>query len=80
MKTYGCFVIFHYGISGRFFNALKSKYSNDKLCIKVEGKITNAFLANQGVRQGCPLRPLLFNISWLIFPAGENKAITIKTN
>ena len=65
-----------YGISGRFFNALKSLYSNDKSCIKIEGKISNAFLINQGVRQGCPLSPLLFNIflaDLSIKLDGENK-------
>ena len=65
-----------YGIAGRFFNALKSLYSDDKSCIKIEGKISNAFLINQGVRQGCPLSPLLFNIflaDLSIKLDGENK-------
>ena len=37
-------------------------YSNDNCCVKVGSKITEEFEANQGVKQGCILSPLLFNI------------------
>ena len=37
-------------------------YNNDNCCIRVGDKITNAFMINQGVKQGCVLSPLLFNI------------------
>ena len=37
-------------------------YTEDKLCIKVNNRVTNTFIANQGVKQGCILSPLLFNI------------------
>ena len=37
-------------------------YSNDKACIKIDDKITETFEINQGIRQGCVLSPLLFNI------------------
>ena len=40
-----------YGVSGKFFNRLK----------KVGNTITGTFQANQGVKQGCILSPLLFN-------------------
>ena len=37
-------------------------YSNDNCCVKVGNKVTESFVANQGVKQGCILSPLLFNI------------------
>ena len=51
-----------YGIKGKFFNNIKTMYTNDNCCVKVGNKLTESFLANQGVKQGCILSPLLFNI------------------
>ena len=50
------------GIRGKVFNIIRSIYSNDKAYLKMDGKVTEAFPINQGVRQGCVLSPLLFNI------------------
>ena len=51
-----------YGIKGRFFNIIKNIYTKDKACVKIENKCTEVFEINQGVRQGCVMSPLLFNI------------------
>ena len=50
------------GIKGKFFNNIKTLYQNDICRVKLEDGLTNPFLANQGVKQGCILSPLLFNI------------------
>ena len=50
-------------IKGDFFNTIKNIYSNDKACIKInKEEVTDTFDTNQGVKQGCVLSPLLFNI------------------
>ena len=51
-----------FGINGNFFNIIRNIYTNDKACVKVKGKCSNSFCVNIGVRQGCILSPLLFNI------------------
>ena len=50
------------GISGKFFNSLKTLYQNNNCTVKLNNGVTNVFVANQGVKQGCILNPVLFNI------------------
>ena len=50
------------GIKGKVFNIIRGIYTNDKAYMKIDGKVTKSFPINQGVRQGCVLSPLLFNI------------------
>ena len=61
--------LLQYGISGNFFNIIKDMYTNDKACIKIGNKMTETFSINQGVRQGCIISPLLFNIFLADLPA-----------
>ena len=55
-------VLQRYGIDGNFLNALKSIYSNVFSAVKCNGKITEFFECPVGLKQGCILSPLLFNI------------------
>ena len=50
------------GISGNFFNKLKNIYTNDHCKVKIDNKPSETFKTNKGVKQGCILSPLLFNI------------------
>ena len=51
-----------YGITGKFFNILRNIYTSDKACVKLENVRSDFFNLSLGVRQGCILSPLLFNI------------------
>lgn len=63
----------NYGIKGKFYKTLQNMYLNDKGCIKIGGELTEDFEINQGVKQGCILSPLLFNIFLSDLPKVLNK-------
>lgn len=50
------------GIGGKIFNVITNMYRKAKSCIRVNGKFSNTFPCNTGVRQGDNLSPLLFAI------------------
>ena len=50
------------GITGKFYNIIKFIYEGDQICLKINDSITPAIRTMMGVRQGCVLSPLLFNI------------------
>ena len=50
------------GIGGCFYDLIKDLYSNNRCAVKVSGHRTPFFSYNRGVRQGCVLSPLLFNL------------------
>ena len=54
--------LINFGIKGKFFNILRNIYTSDKACIKLNNSRSDPFDLNLGVRQGCILSPLLFNI------------------
>lgn len=50
------------GVTGKFYDLIKFIYEGDQLCIKINSAITSSIKTMMGVRQGCVLSPLLFNI------------------
>jgi hypothetical protein len=51
------------GVDGKFLKCLQSMYAKDTVCINhpTEG-LSSSFRCHQGVKQGCPLSPLLFGL------------------
>ena len=50
------------GITGGFYNIVKSMYDNTQYKMKLPTGISDGFLSSCGVKQGCNLSPTLFNI------------------
>ena len=51
-------------IEGIYHNIIKSIYNKPTANIILKGEKLKAFPLKSGTRQGCPLSPLLFNISF----------------
>ena len=50
------------GIEGTYLNLIKATYDNPTASITLNGGKLKAFPLKSGIRQGCLLSPLLFNI------------------
>lgn len=50
------------GITSKYLNLLNSIYSDVQYSVKLSTGITESFASNVGVKQGCILSPLLFNL------------------
>ena len=50
------------GIEGSYLNIVKAIYEKPTANIILNGENLKAFPLRSGIRQGCPLSPLLFNI------------------
>ena len=50
------------GIEGAYLNIIKAIYDQPTANIILNGEKLKAFPLKSGIRQGCPLSPLLFNI------------------
>jgi hypothetical protein len=51
-----------HGISPKLLSALKSLYQEVKCCVRVNGHNTDWFKVSVGLKQGCLISPLLFNL------------------
>ena len=51
-----------YNINGKFYDCLTKLYTGDKSCVKLGDRVTSTFELTHGVKQGCILSPILFNI------------------
>ena len=49
-------------ISSNFSDINKNMYNNSSCAVKIQNKTTRFFHCKRGVRQGCPLNPMLFNL------------------
>ena len=54
--------LLNFNINGKFYDSLTHIYTNDTSCVKIGDNITQTFITNQGVEQGCILSPILINI------------------
>ena len=50
------------GIEGTYLNIVKATYDKPTANIILNGEKLKAFPLRSGIRQGCPLSPVLFNI------------------
>ena len=51
-----------YGLSLKFIKLIENMYSNILYAVKLSDRITPFFSSTVGVRQGCNLSPMLFNL------------------
>ena len=54
--------LYKIGVGTKFAENIKAIYDKVQYAIKVKGKVMNPILSNLGLKQGCPLSPLLFNL------------------
>ena len=51
-----------YGVAGDLLRAIRTMYQASEACVRVDGECSEWFEVKQGVSQGCPMSPWLFNI------------------
>jgi hypothetical protein len=66
------------GVTGKFYDIIKYIYEGDQVCIKLDDMITPAIKTIMGVRQGCVLSPLLFNIYMADFPSSLSQNVGVQ--
>ena len=65
-------------IEGTYLNMVKAIYDKPTANIILNGEKLKAFPLRSGIRQGCPLSPLLFNIVLEVLATAIRKAKEIK--
>lgn len=56
------FKLIRAGVGGNFLKTIQNMYTEVNYCIKLEKGVTSSFSSNTGVKQGCVLSPILFNL------------------
>ena len=51
-----------YGVGGKLLKAVQSFYVESRACVRVGNDMSEWFLVNVGLRQGCVMSPWLFNV------------------
>ena len=51
-----------HGLGGKFLNLIKALYASDRIRIVVNGLQSDPIHPGRGLKQGCPLSPVLFSI------------------
>ena len=54
--------LYRLGIRGKCFQFIKNLYLSSKANVKIDNEYSKSFKIMKGVRQGCPLSPILFNL------------------
>ena len=54
--------IHNLGIRGKCYNFIENLYLSSNACVRVDGQLSESFIIKKGVRQGCSLLPILFNL------------------
>ncbi|KAK7906634.1 hypothetical protein WMY93_015246 [Mugilogobius chulae] len=53
-------VLREYGVRGPLLRAVRSLYDRSRSCVRIAGSKSDLFPVHVGLRQGCPLSPVLF--------------------
>ena len=77
-------LMFEYNVSKKLCNIIRALYTGTKAAVRIEGELTEWFKIVNGLRQGCLLSPMLFNVYIdhvvRLSTAGMDAGITIKYN
>ena len=68
------FRLLDYGIGGNIYSLIKSLYTKSSCAIKLNKNRTEFFQYQRGVRQGCILSPILFNLFLNELPLSLDKS------
>ena len=63
-----------FGVCGPFLNLVRALYSQVSSCVKINGKFSEWFDINCGVKQGCVLSPTLFSV-FINYLVGDIKVL-----
>ena len=67
------------GIEGTYLNTVKAIYDKPTVNIILNGEKLKAFPLRSGIREGCPLSPLLFNIALEVLATAIREEKEIKS-